>query len=166
MILFYHLLTFLIALAVYVRITHIVVETVAHWQMIAHITFGVVPTASGTGIAALLINASTIRRAVGVENTFGATGFIGIAEVLGQALARANAVPFTTLCKGSARVGIAGLYNLGWILQHGRAHYKGISSVAWLTVAHGAVAKYTALGTTAAETRTGILAAIVDASQR
>lgn len=58
------MLTFLFKAAVAIGVTHIVAKAIASWQMISHITLGIVATAARARIAALLINTGSIRWAV------------------------------------------------------------------------------------------------------
>lgn len=73
---------------------------------------------------------------------------------------------FPALGKGATRIRIAGLHNLWRFSLYGRAEHEGIAAVARLAIAHGTVAEHTTLGSTTTETRTRILAAIVQANQR
>lgn len=65
-------------------------------------------TGAGAGVATLLLLARLVRGAVRVADAFRATRLIRIAEVVGQALAGADAVPLPANSIGAAGIGFAG----------------------------------------------------------
>lgn len=132
--------------------------------MVDDVALGVLATASGAGIAALLLLARAIRGAVRVEDTLRATALVGIAEVIPQALAGSGSVPLDALGIGATRRGLARIDDLH-VGHYGLALGEGIPGQAGVAHAHGLVGDHAAQGTDAAQAGTGIATLLIDAGQ-
>lgn len=80
--------------------------------MIHNVALGVLATAAGTRITALLLLAGTIRGTVRVENTFRAASLVGITKVLGQTLTGASSIALNALSIGTTRRWLTGIDDL------------------------------------------------------
>lgn len=81
-------------------------------QVIGNTAIGIGATGTGTGIAALLLLARLVGGAVRVAYAFGSARLIGVSEVVGQALTRADAVAFSANGIRSTGVRLTGCYLL------------------------------------------------------
>lgn len=78
--------------------------------MIANSTLGVDSTRTWTRVPTLLLHTSQMVGALCVDQTFGATADVWIANMLGDTFAGPGAVAFRTFSVGSARRGVAGVH--------------------------------------------------------
>lgn len=65
-------------------------------------------TSAGAGVTTLLLLARLVRGAVRVADAFRTTRLIRVAEMVGQALAGADAVPFAAYSIGATGIRFAG----------------------------------------------------------
>lgn len=87
-------------------ITRVTTETATVGQMIYHTTLRIESTLTWAGIATFLLDASAMRGAIAVQDTLGTTCLVGIAKVVGQAGAGANAAMRATKSICTARIGL------------------------------------------------------------
>lgn len=106
--------------------------------MVHHIALGILSTASGAGIAALLLLAGSVRRAIRVQHALRTTAFIGVSEVVRKTLTRSSAIPLDALRVGAAGRGLARIDDL-YIGHNGLALGEGISGETHIANAHGRV---------------------------
>ena len=77
--------------------------------MVDDLALGVDAAGAGAGVAALVVDAGLVGRALRVLDALGpAAGHVGVAEVPGHACAGGGAVPVRADGVGAARGGIAG----------------------------------------------------------
>lgn len=87
-------------------ITRVTTKTATVGQMIYNATLRIESTLTWAGIATFLLDASAMRGAIAVQDTLGTTCLVGIAKVVGQAGAGANAAMRATKCICTARIGL------------------------------------------------------------
>lgn len=133
--------------------------------MIDNLAFGILATGAGTGITALLIEASAIGWTIRIHDTLGTATLVGITKVFGQALTGAGAAAFFTLGIDSAGTWVAGLQNLSRCLSNWIALCEWISGEARLTKTHRGVAKDATVGIKSTKTRARVHTLLVDTSQ-
>lgn len=115
-------------------ITRVTTKTATVGQMIYNATLRVESTLTWAGIATFLLDASAIRGAIAVQDTLGSTCLVGIAKVVGQARAGANAAMQTTKSICTARIGLTGIRRR--LRRHElrrlyRCHYGWSGYVGW-----------------------------------
>jgi hypothetical protein len=95
------------------------------------------PANPGTGIHAVQVDTRQSRRAVCVNRAFRPACYIGVTEILRNALACSGSVPTRASSIAPTGGGVAGIYNFCWCKWGGDtdAGSKGISGVAWVTSA-------------------------------
>lgn len=87
------------------RISGMLVRASAHGIVIYHRALGVTTAYTGAGIDALVVEAGSVIRAVGILHALGTTTVVGIAVVLGQA----GAAALLASCIRTAGRGLAGV---------------------------------------------------------
>lgn len=161
------MLTFLLHIAVGIRISGKTGQTVAIGQMIAHMTFGITATGAGAGIFAFAIKAGQLCGTVRIDDTFRATAFIGITLEFWQTLAGSYAITFKAFGIGAAGTGLTGTKHFPYgLISKRTAKTKRISSMANGTIAHWRMIDDATFCIGAAHSRTGILTFLIDAGLR
>lgn len=72
------------------RIAHVSGWTRTDGDMVHHVALCILAAYSRTGILAFILQAGLVARTFRIQNAFGTTGFVRIADVLGQASALAT----------------------------------------------------------------------------
>lgn len=95
------------------------------------------PTHPGTGVDAVQVHTGQSRRAVRINRAFWPACYIGVTEILRNALACSGSVPTRASSIAPTGGGVAGIYNFCWCKWGGDtdAGSKGISGVARVTSA-------------------------------
>ena len=98
-----------------IRIACVPRQAGTHWNMIGNLTFRIDSARSRTRIDAFVTNAALITRTVIIQNAFGSTRAVRIADVIRRTDARNRLALLTALGVASARMSIAwsrfGLYD-------------------------------------------------------
>jgi len=93
------------------RVTRVAGAARADGIVVAHAALRVKTAGAGAGVPTLLVHAGQVVGALSVNEALRAAAHVGVADVLGDALAGAGATSLQALCIGSTWRGIAGVDN-------------------------------------------------------
>lgn len=140
-------------------------STCAWGDVIHNLTFGILATTSTARILTFVTNTCFVRWTVRVQNAFRATSFIRIAVILGQTLARADAILLSAIGIRTARIRNTrcGLFIDRISLDCTQGEW--IANISSRADAHRCVTNHATLGILCARIWTRIFAFIVYASK-
>lgn len=134
-------------------------EASTQWDVVHHLTFGVLSTCSRTRVLTLIADTSAVRWAIGIQQAFWTTSLIWITEIFGKTRAGTGSILFPTYrirSTWTGRTRLLGTFHrivLLWL----NALREWITSIARSTNAYGSVIHCPTLGVMA----TGIGARIL-----
>lgn len=140
-------------------------STCAGWHMTHNLTFGILTTTSAARILAFVANTGFVRWTVRVQNAFRATSFVRIAVILGQTLARADAILLSAIGIRAARIRNTGS---GLFINRSLLHCaqgERIAAISSQADAHRCVTDDATLGILCARVWTWIFAFVVYAGK-
>lgn len=134
--------------------------------MIGHTTLGVQATNTWTRVHAFLVDTRLVARAITVHHAFRTAATVRITEIFRQTSTGAGSVALTALGIGTTGGGLAGsqtFIGYGWRLWVTAGEW--VTCVTRVAGADGRVVYNTTESIKATRSRTGILAALIDARQ-